>query len=296
MFLSALICNYFPAHCQGYDTIQNNYKKATFWGIYSTAYITTMTSLYFAWYKNYKSTSFHWFDDANEWKQMDKCGHTFTAYQLNQLTYNSLKNIGYSKKQSLFYSTSISWFLMNSIEIFDGFSEKWGASYTDIIGNTIGTLLFSLQESSINKQIASIKFSYHFTPLALHRPEALGFNLPERILKDYNGQTYWLSININDIFPKFKPSWLNFSFGYSAYNMIYAQQADATLLQSQLSSLTYDKMPYRRYFFSLDVQPRKIKVKQKWLRKALLVFNTIKFPFPSIEINKHRITLHGLYF
>jgi hypothetical protein len=48
------------------------------------------------------------------------------------------------------------------------------------------------------------KFSFHLTDYASKRPDVLGSNLPERIIKDYNGQTYWLSVNLHSFFKQSK--------------------------------------------------------------------------------------------
>ncbi len=39
-----------------------------------------MVGLYSAWYSNYPQTNFHFFNDNNEWKQVDKVGHAYSAY------------------------------------------------------------------------------------------------------------------------------------------------------------------------------------------------------------------------
>ena len=49
----------------------------------------------------------------------------------------------------------------------------------------------------------------------------LGSSLPEQILKDYNGQTYWFSANLHSFFKKSKiPKWFNIAVGYGAEGMI----------------------------------------------------------------------------
>jgi hypothetical protein len=35
---------------------------------------------------------------------------------------------------------------------------------------------------------------------AQYRPNVLGSSLAEQILKDYNGQTYWLSVNLHSFY------------------------------------------------------------------------------------------------
>jgi hypothetical protein len=58
------------------------------------------------------------------------------------------------------------------------------------------------------------KFSFHTTQYAQYRPNVLGSSLAEQMLKDYNGQTYWLSIYTPSIKAQ-KPKWLNYGSGWN---------------------------------------------------------------------------------
>lgn len=285
-------------YCQINDSIKIKKNKHKFWLGYGLTYTGTMSVLYFAWYDSYAQSKFHWFDDRYEWLQMDKAGHAYTAFQWSQNTYYALKKIGYSNAQSLCYSAISSFIVMNSIEVFDGFSAKWGASLSDIAFNAVGTSFFAVQQHFLNKTPARLKFSFHYTPLSNLRPEALGKRLWERPLKDYNGQTYWLSLNLNDICSTFKPEWLNVAIGYGAYNMIYSTEEEQMKNEDKFltRNLTYDKKQYRRFFISLDIDPQKIKIKNRWLNKGLKLFSIIKLPFPTFEINKHKLLFRPIYF
>ena len=65
------------------DTVYNP-NRATIVSIGAgVAYVGSMAGLYTLWYSDYPSTSFHTFDDAGEWKQMDKIGHMGSAYYLS---------------------------------------------------------------------------------------------------------------------------------------------------------------------------------------------------------------------
>ena len=76
-----------------------------------------------------------------------------------------------------------------------------------------------------NKQILIPKFSYHNTPYSELRPEVLGRNQIEKILKDYNGQSYWISFSPKSILNSISiPEWFCFSFGYSIDQRIYGDQ------------------------------------------------------------------------
>jgi hypothetical protein len=68
----------------------------------------------------------------------------------------------------------------------------------DIIANASGTALFVSQELLWKEQRITPKF--HTTQYAQYRPNVLGSSLAEQMLKDYNGQTYWLSVNLHSFY------------------------------------------------------------------------------------------------
>ena len=49
----------------------------------SAAYAGTMIVLYDAWYKDYKETKFHFFNDNAEYLQMDKMSHAWATYNVS---------------------------------------------------------------------------------------------------------------------------------------------------------------------------------------------------------------------
>ena len=252
-------------------------------------YSGTMIGLNALWYKNYEHSSFHWFDDHREWLQMDKFGHGFSAYYLSNISTSLFQKTHWGKtNKSIIYGSLTAWTYISTVELFDGFSSKWGASYSDLIANTIGTGLFAFQKLKFKKQIIVPKFSFHQTSLAKYRTDALGENLLQNLLKDYNGQTYWLSVNVNDIFSNtVLPQWLNIAFGYSATGML-GGNANPTDLPY------FDRT--RRYLVSLDVDFRKIKVKSRFLKQCFRIINIIKVPFPAIIFENKQVKFSSFYF
>ena len=211
---------------------QPNYK-ARLIGVSVTAsalYAGTMIGLYQLWYADYPKSSFHFINDSGEWLYMDKIGHATSSYWIGRIGYESLRWSGVSKKKAIWYGGTWGLYILTSVEVFDGFSEEWGASGPDLAANTIGTGLF-LSGSSLlwHNQPLSLKFSFHPTEYADYRPDLLGENFIQQMFKDYNGQTYWLSANIASFLPensKF-PKWLDVSFGYSAEGMLGAKSNPA---------------------------------------------------------------------
>lgn len=290
-----LVINFFypkTLFSQKVDTSVNA-RKIWFWFGSGVGYITGMTFLYHSWYKGYSHSSFHWFDDFAEWKQMDKMGHFFSSFQIANAYSNGLKWNYYEPQKAVLYGSLASFITVSSIEVFDGFSSKWGASYSDLIANMSGALLYLTQAYYLDKIPIQIKFSFHYTHFANMRPDALGKNKLEQIVKDYNGQTYWLSINPHLMGLKKCPSWLSMALGYGASGMIVGNY---NLYQSNDNITIPLQPPYRRFFLSLDFNPSKLDMKCKFFTTFLRTFNVIKLPLPTLEFQKGKVQGKWLYF
>ena len=66
----------------------------------ATLYAGSMITLNSMWYKNYPKSKFHFFNDNHEWLQMDKIGHSTTAYHTGRLGYELFKYAGLNEKQA----------------------------------------------------------------------------------------------------------------------------------------------------------------------------------------------------
>jgi hypothetical protein len=253
----------------------------------------TLIALNQAWYADYPRSDFHFINDNAEWLQMDKAGHVFSAYHLGSFGSNALKWSGADKKSQLLYGSTLGLTFLTAVEVFDGFSANWGASLGDVAANVSGTALFVSQELLWDEQRIVPKFSFHTTPYASARPNVLGSSFSEQILKDYNGQTYWLSANIHSFFKSSKvvPKWLNVAVGYGAEGMITGKDEFVNTV-----FLPSDKR-YRQFYLSLDVDLTKIETKSHFIKTILTVFNTIKIPAPTFEIKGLGETkFHWVYF
>ena len=246
-----------------------------------------LISLNELWYRKYPQRNFHLKNDYNQWKQMDKVGHFMTSYYGGKLGMDALNWAGVSKKNQLIYGAGIGFVFLSAVEILDGFSEEWGASTSDVIANAAGTGFLIGQELLWKEQRISVKYSFHQTNFAKQRPAILGENYFQQTLKDYNGQTYWLSANIWSFNKKSTiPKWLNIALGYGAEGMLYGNTTTPTL-----------NTPYRQFYLSLDVDLTKIKTNSEFLKTVFSVVNFIKIPAPTLEINtKGKVRFHYLYF
>jgi hypothetical protein len=244
------------------------------------------------WYKDYPKSKFHFINDNKEWLQMDKLGHMYSAYHIGNAGANLLQWSGATKKQQLLYGSTLGFVFLTAVEVLDGYSEKWGASSGDIVANASGTALYVSQELLWKEQRIIPKFSFHTTAYASSRPEVLGKSLNEQILKDYNGQTYWLSANVHSFFPASKiPKWLNLAIGYGGEGMVSGNN-----VISDVNSSFEDKR-YRQFYLSFDVDLTKINTKSHFLKTIFSVFNTIKIPAPSVELTSNGVVnFRCLYF
>jgi hypothetical protein len=77
----------FPSQASGPDTLVAPEKDTTLHpgrlaavlSAEGALYFGSLGGLYFVWYKNYPQSSFHLFNDNNEWMHMDKIGHATTG-------------------------------------------------------------------------------------------------------------------------------------------------------------------------------------------------------------------------
>jgi hypothetical protein len=239
------------------------------------------------WYADYPRSNFHFINDNGEWLQMDKVGHMYSSYHLGRFGAEMLEWSGTTQKEQLIYGAGLGFAFLTAVEVLDGFSSEWGASSGDIIANASGTALYVSQELLWNEQRITPKFSFHTTQYAQYRPNVLGSSFVEQILKDYNGQTYWLSANLYSFSKGSKiPKWLNLAIGYGADGMITGNSENSGLFPTLKTERT------RRFYLSLDVDLTKIETKSHFLKTIFSVLNTLKIPAPTIEYS-HREGFRG---
>lgn len=241
------------------------------------------------WYAEYPRSKFKTINDSGEWLQMDKFGHVFSSYHLTKIGSNTMHWAGVSKKNKLLYGSALSLGFLTAVEVMDGFSQEWGFSWTDMAANTFGAGLYVGQELLWEEQRILLKYSFHQTRFAEQRPEKLGNGFAEEFLKDYNGQTYWLSVNMNSFLKTdFIPNWLNLAIGYGAEGMLTGEPNDPLFLNQNRT---------RQYYLSLDIDLSRIKTNSHLLKTIFDVFNVIKLPFPTLELNSNgRFKAHYFYF
>ena len=243
-------------------------------------------------YANSLGYSFKTVNNNIDWLQMDKASLVFSSYQIGRSGAEALKWAGANRKSQLIYGASLGFVFLSTIEVLDGYSSQYGFSWGDIGANAGGTALYVSQELLWKEQRIVPKFSFHASPYASLNPDLLGKSYPQQILKDYNGQTYWLSANMHSFFKQSKiPKWLNVALGYGVEGVITPKE--------ELVNTTFfsEKQRTRQFYLSLDVDLTKIQTKNHTLKTLFSIFNTLKIPAPAFEINNRgESKFHIFYF
>jgi hypothetical protein len=222
------------------------------------------------WYKSYKSSAFHVFDDSREWYQMDKLGHFWTTYHFTQMAlqmpaqHNAHKTIN-----------ALSGFLfLSAIEVLDGYSSGWGFSKSDMLANALGCISALTINRLQRPHDVYFKFGFRSSVYADQNPKLFGQHVLTQILKDYNGQTYWLSYSLKH---PYWPSWLALSLGYGIDGFTHAQPDP--------------KLSTRVIKFSVDINPKAFQSSKRWIKPFIWFFTYVKFPFPVLAYNGKQLYL-----
>ena len=265
-------------------------------------YSAAMVGLYSAWYKNYPQTNFHSFNDFGEWQQIDKIGHVYSAYAESKASMELWRWTGIDRKKRIWIGGMSGAFYQTVIEVLDGFSAEWGWSWSDFGANILGSGMLVAQELAWNDQRIKFKFSFHrksyADPELNARSNSLfGKSSAEKLIKDYNGQTYWASINLKSFFPKSRlPEWLSLSVGYGAEGLFGARENLGKDDNGNIIFNRPDVARYRQWYFAPDIDLSKIKTKSKALNFLFTTLSAFKFPAPAIMFSKKGMKGYFLYF
>ena len=144
-------------------------------------------------------------------------GHFYTAYFQGVLCYKGARWTGLNKNKSILTGVILGTMFQSTLEVMDGFSDKWGFSVPDVTYNTLGVGAFVAQqwywdEQRIQLKVSSYHRNYNSDPvfsitgethstLETRANTLFGNSFVERFLKDYNAQTLWASVNIHSFLP-----------------------------------------------------------------------------------------------
>ena len=234
------------------------------------------------WYT--RRVPFHTFDDNGEWLQMDKVGHATTAYAISRGEYELFRWSGVPDRTAALTGGAIALLFQTTIEVFDGHSEGWGFSKGDMAANLAGTALFLGQQVGFGEQKVSLRYGYTRSIYPQYRPELLGRSRIAQWLKDYNGQQYWLSVNLASVLPVGPafPRWLNLDLGYSGSGMT-GGSTNPPLYGADGQPIVFRRV--RQFYLAPDVDLARLAPAGSTGRMLLGATQFIKLPTPSLEFN-----------
>jgi uncharacterized protein YfiM (DUF2279 family) len=133
-------------------------------------YTTGLVILNHVWYKDTERQSFHFFNDNTEWKQVDKAGHFFSSFHVSDLSARALRSCNIAERKAALYGALSGFLLTVPIEIFDGYSDGYGASAGDLVSDAAGPLFFLSQQLAWKEIRIHPKFSFQRTRYPSFRP------------------------------------------------------------------------------------------------------------------------------
>ncbi|MFK8057014.1 MAG: DUF2279 domain-containing protein [Saprospiraceae bacterium] len=306
-----------PSKLGTFLTPAETYNPKRFWvsvGTATTIYTGFAIGLWEAWYKNYELGPFQTFNDQGEWLNMDKFGHGYTAYHYSRWAFQGLNWSGTPRKRAIVMAAGTSLLLQSTVEVMDGFSAKWGFSWSDMAMNSLGAGVFVGQEllweeQRINFKVSSYRRPHSTEPIASIQPggptsslarraEDLYGGTPwQRFIKDYNGQTLWVSANPAVLIGKeTKHPWINLSFGYSPEN-IYGGFGNTWSEDGFSYNASTIAPRYRQYILSFDIDFDRVPCKNPIVKTFLHLINHFKIPAPAISYGSESGAVwHWLYY
>jgi len=231
------------------------------------------------WWKDNR-TSFHFREDLTYGLSVDKLGHFYAASGLTFLLSKSLQWADVPEETSLLWGAGTAVLFQTYVEVQDGFST-WGFDRVDFAANVTGACYPLIQHHVPFLKSFNFKLSYHPSPL-VNEGGGIGFKGQKHIIvDDYEGQTIWVSLNVNNLLPKsidpYWPDWLCIAIGYGARDIASPN-------------------PYPIYMVGLDFDMTKIIPQTSSFLKTLSeTLNYIHLPAPALRVSPNAIW-YGLYF
>jgi len=230
------------------------------------------------WWKDNRA-AFHFQEDLNYGLWVDKIGHFYGASVEAFIATKAFRWADVPEGPALWLGSGTSLLFQSYIEIQDGFSA-WGFDRVDFAFDVAGAAWPLAQHYVPPLRNVDLKLSYHPSPL-LNNPGGVGFQGQQHlVMDDYEGQTFWLSVKMNNILPpnieSIWPDFLCLAVGYGARDIT--------------------GQPYSVQYIGLDLDMTKVIPDDTWFLKTLgQALNFIRLPLPAVRIYPD-VVWYGLYF
>jgi hypothetical protein len=169
------------------------------------------------------STSFHfhtegWFGSSTPYGGADKVGHAWTAHVLADFLTWRLQSRGFNTYEAAISGSLLSGLAMATIELGDGFSKNYGASYEDLIADFAGAG-FAFLRNTVPGLRDKLDFRMQYMPTSQDDSGGVG---------DYSGKKFLLALKLSG-FDQFKDTPLRYAelqAGYFTRGYMYWERAE----------------------------------------------------------------------
>lgn len=229
------------------------------------------------WWKDNRR-SFHFREDFQYALHVDKIGHFYAANLLTVLLNRAFLWTNAEEPTSLYLGAGLSTLFQTFLEVEDGFSA-WGFDRVDFAADVAGALYPVAQYHAPALRNFNFKFSY-VPSKNINAPGAFP-GQKHLLMDDYEGQTFWLSVNVNELLPgtvePYWPDFLALAVGYGGRDIL-------------------GDRPYRVAYIALDYDMTRIIPRSTGFLRALGdALNFIHFPAPAVRFTPTTVW-YGLYF
>ena len=245
-----------------------------------------------AWWKGIRGP-FNIKDDWDYACQLDKAGHFYGGMITARTVMECYSWTGVNRNTSIWIGAACGAAWQTYVEIEDGFSLQWGFSPTDFASDLLGAFYPVAQEYWEPLRAINLKFSYLPSSDLSTGTWKKGiyaqptFVQKSTIIDDYQGQMFWLTVNVNYFLPrdykKYWPDWLQIALGYGLSKWDGDQEAIGR------------KVTDKELWLSFDYDIEKLPGDTEFLRLVKKLFNQFHLPAPAIRLTPGPIW-YGLFF
>lgn len=211
-------------------------------------------------------------DWGMDFRDQDKLGHVWGGYHLARLGTDLLRSGCLSEPRAITWGALYAALFQLQIEVFDGFYDAYGFSPPDLLANTAGTMLAVLRET--RPAFRAVRPTFSYDPTSAYDSRGAHGNFP-RATTDYSGQTYWLSLDVDQVLPDdLKPLWpglLRLSLGHSITDWVDAETGRTRKAE-------------RRILLSLDLDADKLPGDHPVWRRVKRELAHYRFPAPALQL------------
>ena len=230
-----------------------------------------------AWWSG-KRGSFRFIEDWDYALWLDKVGHFYAPIILSHAFSVGLEAAKVDYGTGIWISSAAALFFQLYVEFEDGFAQDWGFSRGDAAADILGAAYPVFQYY--------YPVLYNFQPRFSYFPKNLGkegHNPGQKLIvvDDYEGQKFWLSVRVNNLFgegfKKFWPDFLMLSLGYGVRDLDGRGGGKSD------------------FYIALDLDYESIPLYGAFWQMVKNSFGFIKFPMPAVRIT-NGVAFFGLCF